>query len=514
MQDGPRLSTPTGSTSALPTTGSSSSVYWPHPLGDVIIIPYAKPETTSSTANLTLSHSSSAGSFQRKPKSGHQSPLLRSTLERARTASTGSMYGSFRSAGATPPSPSRLAARVVADAHDGGAADADPLGGSGAIRAAGGARVKAPCVVTHRDAAVIKSAVMTSPTRPRHASDPQDSDWAFVPSNVPTVETNVPSHLAPSGNNGSHPSLAAAAATRDFVRNFLQTAAPPAPTTAPTTAPPELGKSARLKSMTSTVVQAVTPHAVTSPTYSHAPVLAPATTAAVDTTAQVAPRRASVQAWATTGTAPAPVPTPAPTAARRASAHVWPLAASGVPMAHNPLMVHPDGIGTSVGAYSTFASSRAPVAAPMPDPDVILEEPVVPRRAPRPVPAEPPIASPVWSATTTTLLDTLDALLRDSRRAVKDVQSDLDDMETEQLHLGERLVHFRGNLHDLLEWEVQSTLVAVAALGSAAKVRRGPLVRIRRSSNQDEGAFGKPMPRAMSTPAPDSRDASGGGRGR
>ncbi|KNE66296.1 hypothetical protein AMAG_10522 [Allomyces macrogynus ATCC 38327] len=484
MQDGPRLSTPTGSTSAFPTTGSSSSVYWPHPLGDVIIIPYAKPETTSSTANLSLSHSSSAGSFQRKPKSGHQSPLLRSTLERARTASTGSMYGSFRSAGATPPSPSRLAARVLPDAHDGGAADADPLG-SGAMRAAGVARVKTSGVVTHRDATVIKSAVMTSPTRPRHASDPQDSDWAFVPSNVPTVDTQASSYLAPSGNNGSHPSLAAAAATRDFVRNFLQTAAPSAPTAAPTTAAPDLDKSALLKSMTSTVVQAVTPHAVTSPTYSHAPVLAPATTAAIDATAQVAPRRASVQAWLTSGYHP------------RA--------------AQNPLMVHPDGIGTSVGAYSTFASSRAPVAAPMPDPDVILEEPVVPRRAPRPVPAEPPIASPVWSATTTTLLDTLDALLRDSRRAVKDVQSDLDDMETEQLHLGERLVHFRGNLHDLLEWEVQSTQVAVAALGSVAKVRRGPLARLRRGSNQGEGAFGKPMPRAMSTPAPDSRDANGGG---
>ncbi|KNE57544.1 hypothetical protein AMAG_03245 [Allomyces macrogynus ATCC 38327] len=513
MQDGPRLSTPTGSTSAFPTTGSSSSVYWPHPLGDVIIIPYAKPETTSSTANLSLSHSSSAGSFQRKPKSGHQSPLLRSTLERARTASTGSMYGSFRSAGATPPSPSRLAAKVVADAHDGGTAGADPLG-SGAMRAAGVARVKTSGVVTHRDATVIKSAVMTSPTRPRHASDPQDSDWAFVPSNVPTVDTHVSSHHSPSGNNGSHPSLAAAAATRDFVRNFLQTAAPPAPTAAPTTPAPDLDKSALLKSMTSTVVQAVTPHAVTSPTYSHAPVLAPATTAAVDATAQVAPRRASVQAWSTSGTTPAPVTAPVPSAARRASAHVWPLAASDVPMAHNPLMVHPDGIGTSVGAYSTFGSSRMPVAAPMPDPDVILEEPVVPRRAPRPVPAEPPIASPVWSATTTTLLDTLDALLRDSRRAVKDVQSDLDDMVTEQLHLGERLAHFRGSLHDLLEWEVQSTQVAVAALGSVSKVRRGPLERLRRGSNQGESAFGKPMPRAMSTPAPDSRDANGGGRGR
>ncbi|KAJ3368903.1 hypothetical protein GGF31_006038 [Allomyces arbusculus] len=514
MQDGPRHLTPTGSTSAFSTTGSSSSVYWPHPLGDVTIIPYAKPETTSSTTSLSLSHSSSAGSFHRKPKLGHQSPLLRSTLERARTASTGSMYGSFRSAGATPPSPSRLAARHAADTHDGsGAADADPLG-SGAIRAASGVRVKTPGVVAHREVGVIKS-VMTAPTRPRHASDPQDSDWAFVPSNVPTADTHVLSHLAPSGNSGSHPSLAAAAATRDFVRNFLQTAAAPAPTAAPTTtAPPDLEKSARLKSMTSTVVQAVTPHAVTSPTYAHAPVLAPATTAAVDTTAQVAPRRASVQAWSTTSTTPASAPAPVPNAARRASAHVWPLAASGVPMAHNPLMVHPDGIGTSVGAYSTFGSSRVPVAAPMPDPDVILEEPIVPRRAPRPVPAEPPIASPVWSATTTTLLDTLDALLRDSRRAVKDVQSDLDDMETEQLHLGERLVHFRGNLHDLLEWEVQSTQVAVAALGSVSKVRRGPLARLRRGSNQVEGAFGKPMPRAMSTPAPDSRDTSGGGRGR
>jgi hypothetical protein len=54
------------------------------------------------------------------------------------------------------------------------------------------------------------------------------------------------------------------------------------------------------------------------------------------------------------------------------------------------------------------------------------------------------------------------AILMDTRRAVSDAKKELDLLENQQIRIGEKLLHVREELHDLFEWEVSSSQVAMS----------------------------------------------------